>query len=72
MNYHIEIASANDEERDDQQFPSENWVSVASGRSYEEVLEYLLRAINDDDFSNDNSWLRLVKDNDGVIEVINY
>jgi hypothetical protein len=70
--YRVEIASASEVDRNDETYPSDNWESVASGNSYEEVLEYLLRNANSEEFDISNSWLRLVIEKGDKVEVINY
>jgi len=61
MKYRVEIASAVDASRHDARL-SDKWESVASGETLEEVMEYLLRNANSEEFDICNSWLRLVTD----------
>ena len=66
MEYRIEIASADNAERDDENLNSTRWESVASGRTLEELVNFLIRAANDEEFTIINSWLRLVKNDEEV------
>lgn len=66
MKYRVEIGSADDVQRDDEKLPSDKWESVASGETLEELVEFLLRAANDEELPLDNSWLRLVEDDTKV------
>ncbi len=60
MKYQVQSASANSTNRDDEELDSDIWETVASGETMGEVMEYLLRSANDEEFDTANSWLRLV------------
>jgi hypothetical protein len=72
MKYKIEIGNADNVRRDDEAYPSEDWESVASGETYEEVLRYFLINANSEWFDIANSWLRLVITNGEKVTVENF
>jgi hypothetical protein len=60
MRYLIQNASANDTQRDDGKINSKDWETVASGQTLKEALEFFIRALNDEEVSIENGWIRLV------------
>ena len=72
MKYVVEVASADDVDRDDKTYPSDAWTPVASGNTYDEVLSFLIIALNDEEIPIDNNWLRLAVDRFDHIEIRNY
>jgi hypothetical protein len=77
VEYIIEIASAdqvtNDCKESEEVYPSKYWETVTMGNTPEEVLELLLANANQENFSIENSWLRMVIiGNDGKVEIRTY
>ena len=61
---YVKIASANDDNRPDREDikSEDNWTIVAQGVTYQQVLTCLVEAANDEEFSIENSWLRITSD----------
>lgn len=60
----ILLASAAIENRPDREDIKDitNWTLIASGRNYEEALENLVEAANNEDFSVENNWLMIERE----------
>jgi hypothetical protein len=69
MKYQVQIASADNADRYDDDAMGEAWETVASGDNYQEVLEFLIEAFNNEETPDSNSWLRLLINGK---EVLNY
>jgi len=63
--YYVEIASADDVDRPDPKMNNtqqqEDWDIIAVGTTPEEVLKDLVESANNENFSLENSWLRIRK-----------
>jgi hypothetical protein len=64
--YRIQYAEATNADRYDKNISSASWETIAFGDSHEQIIEQLLRAVNDDAVILDNAWLRLVTDESKV------
>lgn len=67
MKYRIYVGSANDTVRPyslddpDNSQPLDNWLLVGQGETCEQAVSEFIEALNSEQISVDNSWVRLVK-----------
>lgn len=60
MKYMIQNASADNADRYDEEYPSDNWRNVATGDTYDELLADFMTALNDEVVNIENGWVRLI------------
>ena len=65
MKFYLQLASATNAERYDSDVESEAWETIAVSDNTNELFGELVTQLNNEDINLTNSWLRLVRDEDG-------
>lgn len=66
----IQNADADEAERFDNTENSVYWKTIARGTDYEEAMEFLIRALNNEEVNIINGWLRIVNEKTGEIKTL--